>query len=1552
MEVLQSMVETVGLVDHQISSYNAMIRNGLQAVVEEEQVIEVTDETQSRVFHAEFGQVHVDTPRVTEEDRTVRLVTPNECRNREWSYDAPVSVDIVATTIRNGVVTDVVELNKHVIGRIPVMVGSCRCVTTKMSRGERIAAGECPHDKGGYFITRGKERVLVGQERMNYNRINCFRQKPTSKYAFVAEVRTMSPTTGHSVLTQCVIDKAYKRISFSLPYIQSPGGILVGIVFRAMGLSVDEFRDAIGPSSEEGERFCDIIDQEFIGSGIETQDQALEYIGRHSMHVIAKDKWRNYGAQVLENEMLPHMGVVSHVYDRATYMGSIVKKLINTVSGERSPDDRDNLANKRFEVAGVLICTLFRSLFKRLVRSLTPVVQKRPDIDVALGRFNTITTGYRQCMGTGKWGVQKNSYVRMGVSQVLVRLTYIATMSHLRRLVIPIGKEGKNPKIRQLHGSQFFFICLFETPEGQASGINKNLCIGATATNGCPSALVAEVLLGMPGLIRLSGLDSLRGYGGHTRLHLNGDPIGLTSEPKKAYEWIRGRRACGSLHWEVSVAWDDTDNEIHVASDSGRLIRPLFTLTDGKMEKLETTDWHELLVRGRIVFRDPAELENLTVAMNEGDLETRRDGYEYDLMEIHPSLMMGVCAATIPFPDHSQAPRNTYQSAMCKQALGIHCLSNSVRTDTIVHEMPYSQMPLTKTIARSMMGSDHLPCGNNILVAILTYTGFNQEDSVILNKASVDRGLFRVYSYRVISHTEKKRGTNCSEEITLPPLDSRKKFLNYSTLGPDGVARVGARIEKNDAVIGRILKVRDRSTGVLKIRDCSIAARSTDAGIVDSVYTGTTPDSFRFVKIKIRKQRIPEVGDKCASSEAQKGTIGAILAPEDMPFTEEGEVPDMIVNPHCLIGDTRVTYHDGTVGYIKDMFDKDVSVATIDPETLEWTGTKFVDGFKKDCTRLLEVRTISGRTVGCTPEHLWLVRESSGQKVWKKTEDLVPIKDKIIVRHSVLPVPGDDGKLPVVRHTGHPKYTRRLEKLGLTGQIGKRASLILARLLGLVDSDGHLSYAKSKGRQTQAVHHAVFFVGEYADVKSLTRDVVELGFDIPRMKQLKNNLTKEVRVEASLGSLLIALGACPGNKKTSERTFPAWILEAPSDVRREFLSGYNGGDGSKLSINRKTRQQQIRHRGIRMRGTHETESSHREYLSGLQRLFADFGIKTSIQKFKAKQPDKVDLMLVVSLVQENLNALVDHVGWRYCAQKERESRLNIEILKTRLEMARETGIPKLGLTRPVEIFGRWFRDDAALVAAPMEMSADFFERWFTEDVAVPVESVREIPPEPVYDFTTLSSNHSFVANGLVSHNCIPSRMTINQLIESLGNWLVLETGERRDATAFSKSSTNIVPWLQEKLKGVGLSPNGTRVMRSGFTGKKLEVEVFVGLTYYQKLKHMVSDKLHARAHGPLQALTRQPTEGRSREGGMRLGEMERDCLIGHGSAMMTVEKMLDLSDPFVVDVCRTCKNITDPACCRFCGSEKIALVKIPYACKLLFHELMAMGIRIDLIPEE
>jgi len=455
-ELLKNYFEEKGLVGHQIVTFNDYINNGIQRVVKEADIIVQTKEQK---YTVSFGEVYIPNPSVIEEDRSVRLIYPDEARRRDLNYDSPVFVDIIEKLEIENQEPEITLHRRVIIGRTPIMLNSDKCNLHALTKKERIEKGECEWDNGGYFIIRGKERVLVGQLRGVYNQPIVLLQKPGERFKYVCETRSMSEETGHSVLLQVKIGIDNRTIVFSLPNIKEH--IPVGIVFKALGFGTEEeIINIIGLYNKETERYIKFIirDSYFI----KTQEDALKYIGQFAMHIIKDEKRLDYALQIVENELLPHMGVTSTIKEKVYYVGSMVNKLLMTHVGLRKEDDRDNYINKRVEMAGVLCCDLFRALFKRFIKSIQGQLEKKkqhPDIVSIITRTTSITLGLKHSFSTGNWGIQKNNYIRTGVSQVLSRMTHGAVISHLRRLVIPIGREGKNAKIRQIHSSQINYIC-------------------------------------------------------------------------------------------------------------------------------------------------------------------------------------------------------------------------------------------------------------------------------------------------------------------------------------------------------------------------------------------------------------------------------------------------------------------------------------------------------------------------------------------------------------------------------------------------------------------------------------------------------------------------------------------------------------------------------------------------------------------------------------------------------------------------------------------------------------------------------------------------------------------------------------------------------------------------------------------------------------------------------------------------------------------------------------------------------------------------------------
>jgi DNA-directed RNA polymerase II subunit RPB2 len=902
-----------------------------------------------------FGKVTLRKPTNFENNGAVHPMLPNDARLRNLTYAAPLNVDVhvqitAIDNTRGGVRETRTRVFPNVhLGKIPVMVGSKYCLLRDQPSIHPSQLGECEHDMGGYFIIQGGERAVISQERMSENRPFVFRNgRNSAKDVEVVEIKCIGPDNDQVPKSNAVKmvyhpkNPTIKLLRATVPRIKSD--IPLFVLFKALGVMADKdiWELILGP---DGDPVFDAVMSESMmeASTIHTQEAALAWLGQFINSWSVRNQKQISIADILAEELFPQIGGADKTYEKACFLAHMTRKVL-WVNAKRLPaDDRDAYQNKRVDIPGFLMADLFRkTVTARMVKDIRASLSKEIhngswrangnyEEIVNINNINKIIkstildVNLKSSMATGNFGSTKiGGPAKIGVSQVLNRLNYLASISHLRRISTPIEKTGKLIAPRKLHNSQWGYICPAETPEGHSVGVVKNMASTSFVSIYSEGGVVADYLH------RLGTLRSLPGtpvadLHQNVRVFLNGAWIGTLAVDAAigTVAALKAAKRSGVIHIHTGIIWKPVYKELWITTEAGRMLRPLFVAdslreiaADGtgrlRAEVDGIADWNMLLLwrspggHGLIEYMDAGETEGAYIAMNMGDLF--KAGADYTHAEIHPSISLGTLASNIPFPDHNQSPRNAYQASMGKQAMGVYSLNYRERFDTMAHVLSYVEKPFVSPFMSRFYKAQELPTGQNIIVAIMTYSGYNQEDSNMFNRASLERGRFRSIFYRTYKDEERKNQSSGEEERFCrpePELTRQLKSSNYDKLGADGFVPENTYVDSDDILIGKVVPLRVATGAVLpagakRFRDVSRTPRNNEIGYVDKIYKSRNGEGYSFAKIRMRQDRIPEIGDKFSSRHGQKGTLGMILNPEDMPQTAGGLVPDMIINPHCI----------------------------------------------------------------------------------------------------------------------------------------------------------------------------------------------------------------------------------------------------------------------------------------------------------------------------------------------------------------------------------------------------------------------------------------------------------------------------------------------------------------------------------------------------------------------------------------------------------------------------------------------------------------------------
>ncbi|ANZ76081.1 BA75_03066T0 [Komagataella pastoris] len=912
--LLPAFLQVKGLVKQHLDSFNYFVDKDLKKIIKaNEKVLSDVDPE----FYLKYLDIRVGYKSTEDLQKVKRnMIPPHQCRLSDTTYSAPIYVDVEYTRGRKIIMHRDLE-----IGKMPIMLRSNKCILESKDESQMASLCECPLDPGGYFIVNGTEKVILVQEQLSKNRIIV--EADDKKQIVQASVTSSTHERKSKTYVVTKNNKIYLKhnsISEEVPIV---------LVLKAAGIVSDlEIMQLVCGDDSTYQDLFTINFEEAAKLDIHTQRDALEYIGRRvkTMRRLGAPKLSIYqeGVEAIANTIVAHISVEDlNFREKAIYLAIMTRRVVMAMHNPTMIDDRDYVGNKRLELAGQLMSLLFEDLFKKFnsdFKANIDKILKKPnrasEFDALLSinvHSNNITTGINRAISTGNWSLKRFKMERAGVTHVLSRLSYISALGMMTRISSQFEKSRKVSGPRALQPSQFGMLCTSDTPEGEACGLVKNLALMTHITTDDEEEPVRKIcyLLGAEDIkiVDSSVISSRSNFG----VYLNGTMIGVIRYPTVFVTKFRKLRRSGKVSAFISIYINSHHKAVHLAADGGRICRPLIIVENGvskveahHLQKLKDGEWQfdSFLTNGLVEYLDVNEENDSLIALYEKDIEN----YTTHL-EIEPFTVLGAVAGLIPYPHHNQSPRNTYQCAMGKQAIGAIGYNQFNRIDTLLYLMVYPQQPMVKTKTIELIGYDKLPAGQNATVAVMSYSGYDIEDALVLNKASIDRGFGRCQVFRK-NTTLLKRYPNHTKDILggMSVNDQGEPIFQHRSLGPDGLGEVGLPLESGQVYVNKFVPINseesiigqtpDDSQRKEQHRETPMVYRGPEPSYIDQMMMSLGENDQVLVKALLRQTRRPELGDKFSSRHGQKGVCGIIVQQEDLPFNDDGISPDIIMNPH------------------------------------------------------------------------------------------------------------------------------------------------------------------------------------------------------------------------------------------------------------------------------------------------------------------------------------------------------------------------------------------------------------------------------------------------------------------------------------------------------------------------------------------------------------------------------------------------------------------------------------------------------------------------------
>ena len=925
-------------------------------------------------------QVYFGKPVLYNDNDKTQYMYPNIARLNNMTYWASIYYDVLVEYKYNfneetkKYSTGEKEFKKVQLGKIPIMLQSSLCILHHLHKDVRFSMGECRYDYGGYFIIDGKERVMVPQETLANNMIFIKTNDSGSEYCHTAEINSqlsslINPPTRklfiHMVASKNKNRNDGKQLVVVIPNIISKP-IPLFILMRALGIISD--KDIIETCLLDMDKHRSLVEY-FIPSihaanEVYTQSLAMKYLSQllpSNEDVMV----------VLSDYLLPHVGN-SNLLHKAYYLGYMVIKLLKVFCKIDKPSDLDNFDYRRVQTSGYLLGNLFETHFSRQINEIRLKIQQK--------YYNNFTAyegeNYTSLIGVEDFesNIIENAIYSIfkqddTIMEDLNRTSWNVSTSQLRKINLSSSIATKTSKL--LHNSQWGLIDPVDIPKGNKIGLNKQL------------AIAAQVSLEQPVLPVVRWFEKyiipiLQSYPNYlyklSKVFVNGIWIGATDNPLSLVSLFKLYRRNGIIPHDYSIRFHYQDNEIIVYTDAGRLSRPIFYVDRNKLsiyynnavrEKLTqgTITWIELLSgfmekplsfgvgsnsrfyelseiypnmsksdvlkelsinKAVIEYLDTSESQSSLISV---DYQTLQQNKYYTHMEIHPSLMFGLMGNQIIYPEHNPTALNSLSCVQTKQAISVYNSNHQSRIEN-ANVLHYGQTPLIKTKYLELINSNELPYGVNVIVAIMSCTGYNSDNSILINEGSVQRGMFLSTNFTLYeSHerNDKTQETHFSNFKT--EFDPKDSNFDYSQLGKSGMIRENSPVNEKTVLIGRISRLIQKEK-VNCLVDTSTIPFKGQYGYVDKTYMNEGNDGSNIAKVRVRNERVVRMGDILASRGGQKGSVGQIIPEMNMPFTSDGVRPDLIINPNsitdqmsigqileCLFGKVCIScgaYGDGT----------------------------------------------------------------------------------------------------------------------------------------------------------------------------------------------------------------------------------------------------------------------------------------------------------------------------------------------------------------------------------------------------------------------------------------------------------------------------------------------------------------------------------------------------------------------------------------------------------------------------------------------------------------